>query len=76
MDLKETLESVRSNVFVEVKVVTNGTLQVNDNWEVVKKLIEMGFESDGITQDDGEVAWTILTLNKGFLMVDETKEEE
>lgn len=68
MEIKDVVNDVRSNVLISVKVVTNGTFQVNDNMKVVDKLKEMGFEFDGepITQDNGDVAWTMLMMNKGF----------
>lgn len=66
--LQKAIEEVNSNVYIQVKVVTNGTLQMNDNWKIVEELKKLGFENkDGITQDDGDVSWTILEINKGFI---------
>lgn len=66
--IKEVIEGVRSNVYIEVKIVTNGTLQMNDNCKIVEEFKKMGFDYSGepISQDNGEVHWTILEINKGF----------
>lgn len=76
MDLNEKIKEVKSNVYVEVKVVTNGTLQVNDNWKIVEEIKKLGFEWDGITQDDDNVSWSILKMNKGFILEDENNEKQ
>jgi hypothetical protein len=70
--LQKAIEEVNSNVYIQVKVVTSGVLQVNDNWKIVKELEKLGFQNkDGITQDDEDVSWTILEINKGFIFKDD-----
>ena len=53
--VKETVNDVNSNVYIEVKIVTNGTLGMNDNMRISHVFKQMGFEYDGegIMQEDG-----------------------
>ena len=72
--LQKAIKEVNSNVYIQVKVVTDGVLWVNDNQRIVDVLEKLGFENkDGISQTDDDVCWTILEINKGFIFKEDDR---
>lgn len=62
------LDEIKGNYYIEVKVITGGVLQMNDNSKIIDEFRKLGFDFKGesVIQDDGNVSWSFLEKNKGF----------
>ncbi len=68
--IKKVNDKIRGRYYMETKVVA---VDLNDCMQLCRNLCDVGFEWDGIIQQDGGLYWSFVKLNNDLM--EEANEE-